>query len=271
MKSFLDWLAAPWVLVWSQRTLLLAITQRDLAARYRGSIFGILWSLITPLVMLLVFTFVFTQVFNSRWPLDSGKSSFAMILFCGLLLFQFFSECLTRSPAIISDNASLVKKVVFPVEILPSMVVLSALANSGISFIILLAGYMVLQGVPPVTILLIPLIVLPFIAFVMGMSWFLACLGVFVRDVGQAMAIISTMLMFLSGVFFPPQSLPEHLRIFVYVSPVTLPIEQVRSLLFEAAIPHWGPWALYALIAFLVAALGLSFFKKLRGGFADVV
>jgi len=177
MRSFLKWLLAPWVLLWSQRTLLLAVTQRDLAARYRGSIFGILWSLITPLVMLLVFTFVFTQVFNSRWPLENGKSSFAMILFCGLLLFQFFSECLTRSPSIISDNSSFVKKVVFPVEILPGMVVLSALANSGISFIILLAGYTILQGMPPATVLMIPLVVLPFIALVMGMAWFLACLG----------------------------------------------------------------------------------------------
>lgn len=271
MFSVWLWLAAPWSLISTHRELLLTMTHRDLAMRYRGSVFGVLWSLITPLLLLAVFCFVFTHVFEPRWQGGGGSANFALLLFTGMLLFQFFSECLTRSPTVIQENASLVKKVVFPVQILPLVVVFSSLAHMLVSFLILAVAYVLLQGVPPVTAAFIPVVLVPFLLMAAGIGWCLAALGVYLRDIGQAMGLVSTILMFVSGVFYPVDTLPAQWRALVYLSPATFPIQQVRDLLFWGNMPELMGWGGFAVVAVLVSSLGLSFFMHLRSGFADVV
>lgn len=260
----------PWRTIYAERHLILSLARRDLASHYRESVLGLFWSLITPLIMLGVFYFVFTKIFQPRWETSNG-GNFALILFAGMILFQFLSECLTRSPTVISGHASFVKKIVFPVETLPCAIVLTALANAVISLSVLLVGYVVIIGPPPVTLLLLPLVVAPFAVMSLGLSWLLAALGVYIPDIGQVIGVVTTVLMFLSGVFYPVDTLPVQWRAIVYLSPATLPIQQARDVIFWNRVPDPILWIVFLGLALVVAWVGLSVFSKLKAGFADVV
>ena len=163
----------------TQRHLIFTLVRREVAARYRGAMLGNLWALFTPLFMLAVYTFIFSVVFKARWSGGSdSRSEFALVLFAGLMVFNLFAECFNRAPRLILDNVNYVKKVVFPLEILPWVALGSALVNLGISLLVWLAFYGVAFGVPPVTVLLFPLMILPLLLLVLGLSWALAALGV---------------------------------------------------------------------------------------------
>jgi lipopolysaccharide transport system permease protein len=256
------------------RRLLIDLARRDAIGRYKGSALGIFWSLLTPLLMLSVYTFVFSAVFKSRWQngaVQASKAEFAVVLFAGMIMFNLFSECVGRAPSLILSNANFVKKIIFPLEILPCVALLSALFHSSVSLAILLVAEWIVRGSVPWTAILIPLIIAPLCLFILGASWFLAATGVFLRDIGQTIGILITALMFLSPVFFSITSLPPRFQQVVYLNPMTFPIEQGRNVLIWGQIFNWQHWAIYTIACFIFACMGFAWFQKTRRGFADVV
>ena len=259
---------------WRNHSLIYILSRREIVARYRGSYFGILWSFFNPLLMLAIYTFVFSQIFSSRWsPQSDSKTEFALVLFTGLLIFNIFSECLTQAPKLILSNSNYVKKVIFPLEILPWVNLYSALFHGLISLIVWLMAYFIFFGTPPSTLLYLPLIVFPYCLMVMGISWILASLGVYLRDISQIIGIMVMACMFLSPIFYPITLLPTQYQSLMLLNPLTIPVQLTRDFLFWGISPelsmklliiYWG-------MSLLVAFLGFFWFQKTRKGFADVL
>jgi lipopolysaccharide transport system permease protein len=247
---------------------------RDIAGRYRGSALGLFWSLLTPLFMLGIYTFVFGSIVAVRGQ-DAGNAQstgeFAIVLFAGLVVFQLFSEVVTRAPSLILTNVTYVKKVVFPLEILPVVALGSALFHAAVSFVALMIFMWASPGGVPVTALLLPIVIVPFAALTLGLCWFLASLGVYFRDIGQFIGTFMTGLMFLSPLFFPSIALPVWIRPWVMLNPTSLPIEQTRKVLVWGGTPDWVGLALYGAVASAIAVAGYAWFQKTRKGFADVL
>lgn len=255
------------------RELLWELVKRDFIGRYKGSMLGVVWSLFNPLLMLAIYTFVFSVAFKARWggQSDQSKVAFAIVLFSGIIVHTFFAECLNRSPSLIVSHANYVKKVVFPLEILPWMALLSALLHFLVSFAALLA-FCLLSGVDiHVGALLIPLALLPLILMIIGMSWILASLGVYLRDLSQVIGMLVTISLFLAPIFYPIDNLPPTYKAFLSWNPITLPVIQLRNLMLWAKPFLWGPWALSLIIGLALCQLGYWWFQKSRRGFADVV
>lgn len=259
--------------LWRNRQLIVQMTQREVAGRYKGSALGLAWSFFNPVFMLAVYTFVFSVVFKARWGLNGNesKTQFALILFVGMIVHGLFAEVLNRAPSLIVANVNYVKKVVFPLEILPVISMGAAIFHSFISFIVLLIAFTIFNGPPHWTIILSPLIILPLVILTLGLAWFFASISVFLRDVGQTIGIITTVMMFLSPVFFPISAIPEEFRPWIMANPLTFIIEQAREVLIWGRLPNWGGLAIYTLAATFVAWTGYAWFQKTRKGFSDVL
>lgn len=223
--------------------------------------------------MLGIYTFIFGTVFKARWggDVNSSTGEFAVILFAGLIVFQLFAEVITRAPTLILGNSNYVKKVVFPLEILVPVALGSALFNTGVSLVVLLGFAMLVFGGIPLTALLLPIVLAPFCLMLLGLGWFLASLGVFVRDINQFLGTLVTALMFLSPIFFPISALPPWLQPWLVLNPLAIPVEQLRNVLLFGKMPAFGILAVYTLVAVIIAKLGYSWFQKTRKGFADVI
>ncbi|GEO82077.1 transport permease protein [Pararhodospirillum oryzae] len=248
---------------------------RDVQARYRGSLLGGAWTVLVPLIMLSVYTFVFGFVLEMKWgasmPGTGNRMESALVLFSGLIWFWMFAEVITRAPGLVRENVNYVTKIVFPLHILPWVAVLASLFNFTVSTAILLIGQVLIMGPPPPTALLAPLIVAPFVLLQVGLGWFLASFGMFVRDVGHVVAVGVQALMFLSPIFYPLEALPEEVRPYYYLNPLTFVVVQFRRILLQGEMPDWTGLGLYSLLAVAVAWLGLAWFLKTRKGFADVI
>lgn len=253
--------------------LIWQLIKRDILSRYRGSFIGLAWSFINPLIMLTVYTFVFSVVFKARWNATIGESKFdfAIILFAGLLVYNFFSEVVNRAPGLILSNPNYVTKVIFPLEILTWVLLGSALFQLFISLNVLLIVQLLLNQTLVWTILLFPIVLIPLILICMGLSWFLAALGVYIRDVGQITGIFTTALLFISAVFYPLSTLPEGFQKISRLNPLVFVITESRNTLLFGVPPDWASLALYSLISLIIAFLGFFWFKKMRKGFADVI
>ena len=257
---------------YSNRSLVSNLVKREVIGRYRGSVLGLFWSFFNPILMLTVYTFVFSVVFKAKWAGGSNsKTEFALVLFAGLLVFNLFSECINRAPGLIISNVNYVKKVIFPLEILPIVALGSAGFHFLASLIVWLAFYLIFFGIPPATILLMPLILIPLVLITLGLSWLLASLGVYLRDVGQIIGMVITVLMFLSPIFYPIAALPQQYRHFMQISPLTFVVEQTRDLMMWGKDMDWLGWSLWTVISFAIAWLGFVWFQKTRKGFADVL
>ena len=265
-------LAAPAVCLWRHRNLARRLVRRDIEARFRGTVLGKIWAVIAPLLMLGVYTFVFGVLIQPQWQAAvNDRFTVPLIYFSGLILFQFFLDVFSRAPALIRDNAVYVKKVVFPVEIFAWIVVGSALFRLLIGFAMLVGFHLLLKGLPPVWLVMIPLFLAPLALISAGLVWFLAGLGTYVRDVSQVVQVLTPVMMFISPVFFPLSAIPEPTRSVLYANPLSFPIEAVRSVLFGGGFTNWSGLAAYALGAVIVAGLGYRFFMRVRPGFADVL
>ncbi|MCK4787833.1 MAG: ABC transporter permease [Desulfobacteraceae bacterium] len=254
------------------RQLIVQMTKREVVGRYRGSVLGLAWSFFNPVFMLAVYTFVFSVVFKARWSGGSdSKTEFALILFAGLIVFNLFAECVNRAPGLILANVNYVKKVVFPLEILPCVSLGAALFHALISLGVWLIAYLILFGLPHLTVLLLPLVLLPLLLLIMGLSWWLASLGVYLRDVSQFIGMATTVLMFLSPIFYPVTALPERFRHLLLLNPLTPALGQIRDVLFWGKVPDMTFLLVYLLSTALVAWLGFAWFQKTRKGFADVL
>jgi len=258
--------------LWRNRELIAALTKREVIGRYRGSTLGILWSFFNPVFMLTVYTFVFSVVFKARWNTASdSKTEFALVLFAGLLVFNIFAECFNRAPALIVTNANYVKKVVFPLEILPWVTLGSALFHGTISLSAWLIFYFLFFGTPPATALALPLVLAPLLLLTMGISWSLAALGVYLRDVTQFVSISTTILMFMSPIFYPTSNLPTEYQHLLLINPLTYVIEQARGVLIFGKLPEIKFFTIYSTASSFIFWLGFAWFQKTRRGFADVI
>lgn len=260
--------------LWRHRQLLSEMTRREVLGRYKGSVMGLLWSFLHPLLMLTVYTFVFSVVFKVRWNPTAAepesRGMFAVLLFTGLIMHGLVAEVLTRAPNLMVGHANYVKKVVFPLELLPAVTLGSALFHTLASLIVLLMAVAVF-GQLHLTVLFVPLVMLPLVLFTLGAALALASLGVFLRDVGQTIIIFVTLLLFLSPVFFPVEALPPRLQPFMLLNPLSFIIEQTRDVVVWGRWPNLPMLAIYTGAATCVTWAGFAWFQKTRKGFADVL
>ncbi len=258
---------------WKHKTLIWQLLRRDIQSRYRGSVLGLLWSLATPLIMLAIYTFVFQYIFKSRWSDSAGETtlSFATILFLGLSIHALLAEIITKSPVLITSNPNFVKKIVFPLELLSWITLFSAIFTFAISLGLLLVFILIEQHGIPVTALLLPLIVLPYFLLLLGVSWGLAALGVYLRDIQQITGTLATLLLFLSPTFYSVNVLPKNMQSLIYVNPLSFVVESARAVLIYGRLPDLTGLIIYTAVAICVAILGYLFFRKARPGFADVL
>lgn len=251
--------------------LLFQLIRRDISARYKGSIIGILWSFVAPILLITVYTFVFSVVFKARWGGEEAREAFAMNLFAGMLVHGFIAECLSRSPTIIGQYVSYVKRVVFPVWLLPLIIVGSALFHAAIGFVVLLAVMLCFSIEIYWQIVFLPILMLPVVFFSIGICWFISALGVYIKDIVQLMPMLITVLMFMSPVFYPVAALPEQYQKIMYLNPLTPAIEATRALVFSGVMPSLSSQIVNILMSIGVVFLSYLFFSRLRRGFADVL
>jgi lipopolysaccharide transport system permease protein len=257
---------------WRNRSLVKTLVKREVIGRYRGSVMGMLWSFFNPILMLAVYTFVFSVVFRARWVGGSeSKTEFALALFAGLMVFNLFSECINRAPGLVLGNVNYVKKVIFPLEILTVVAFGSAAFHMLINLLVWLIFYLIFFGVPHATFILLPVVLLPLGLMTLGLSWLLASLGVYLRDVTQIIGVVTTVLMFLSPIFYPISALPEAYRPFMQISPLTLVVEQTRDVMIWGVGLELSTWAMYLIVSAIIAWLGFAWFQRTRKGFADVL
>lgn len=252
--------------------LLGQLTRRDLLQKHQGSMFGAIWILLTPLLMLSVFTLVFHGVFGTRWPGTQTQSpiEFALFVFAGLMLFQFVADVITKAPSLVVSQPNYVTKIVFPLWLLPLSSTLSSLFQLLVSTLLLMALLVFTHGCSWYW-LWQPFILLPLVAMVTGFAWGLAALGVYARDTGPVISMLTTLLMFLSPIFFPVASVPEAWRTLFMLNPLAIFIEQTRSVLLLNTAPEIGALIMMYLIGAITVSLGIWIFRKLQLGFADVI
>jgi len=257
----------------NNKYLFLQMLKRDVQKRYRGSQLGFLWAFVYPILMLLVYTFVFGMVMNVKWGVAGQDNiDFGLILFAGLLCHGLMAEVVIGSVASITSNAQYVKKVVFPLEILSLVSLANALFHMFLGLIILLAIFIATGNQLHWTILLTPIVLLPFVMFLLGLSWFLSVLGVYVRDLGQIVGVMMTVLLFLCSIVFPFDRLPLEMQPYVlWLNPLTIIVEELRAVMLFGRLPNWELLGLYSIGAFAMFILGTWLFKRTRDGFADVI
>lgn len=266
--------------VFSQRSflsehigLVRQFVKRDILARYRGSVMGLGWTVVNPLLMLALYTFAFAGILQTRWPgaEAAGGVGYAVNLFAGLMVFNFFSEVAGRSPGLVLQHANLVKKVVFPLPVFAWVAVLAAMVQLGFSYLVLVLAVFITAGEIHASVFAFPLVVLCFVPFLLGLSWFLSSIGVYARDLAQVMTLVINLSLFLSPIFYPASALPDFLQAWVWLNPLTLVIEQSRLVLIDGSWPQWGALALYAMCSGGFAWLGYLWFGHASKGFADVL
>jgi len=268
----LSWLAKPFTNLWAHRQLAARLILRDILGKYRGSFVGVLWSLLNPLLMLAIYSFMFSIVFKARGTTSEATGGgFAVFLFVGMIMHGLLADCIGRGPSIIVGNSSYVKKVVFPIDILPWVALGTALFNAVIGFIVLLGAILLSRRGVPWTAVYFPFILLPLLLGAVGIMWFLSAVGVYIRDIGQLTSFVSTMLLYLSPVLYPVSALPLNLQFWMRLNPLSFVIEQGREVLLVGHQPDWIGLIVYTFVGGVIAIAGYGTFQSLRKGFADVI
>ena len=275
--TFLTPFNAFWRLLWQ-------LGCRDVQSRYKGSVLGILWSLITPILTVGLYTFLFSVVFHAQWGENFGRTElatssssesshahYALILFTGLMLHTFLADIMQRSTGVIVSQANLVKKVVFPLHVLPAVVVFSSVFQILVSALVLLLALLISGQSAHLSWLSLPLLLAPFVVLGLGVAWVLSALGVYVRDLGQIMSWLITALLFSAPVLYPLNTVSQKLGAFLLLNPLTFVVEEWRQVIYAGAWPHWAAWGVYAAVSFLMAGIGFVVFAKMKKGFADVL
>lgn len=263
---------APFSALTSYRSITFELAKRDVLGRYRGSSFGLLWSLISPFLMLSVYTFAFGFVMKAKWPqVAGGEHHFSIILFIGLIIHGVFSECLTRAPTLVTGNPSFVKRVVFPLEILPWPPVYSALFHAGMNLLVFILLRLIMEGTFDWTIVLIPVVLVPLVTITLGVSWIFAALGVYLRDINQITGVLSTAMLFISSAMIPVQQLPAPYQTLFRLNPLTFLIDQARAVALWGQMPDWIGLGAYSLGGLVLMYVGYGWFMATKKGFADVL
>ena len=257
---------------WRNRQLIKQLVNREILGRYQGTYLGFLWVMLEPLLMLAVYTFVFRIIFHRHWSSDNESIiEFSIILFSGLLIFNIFRETISSAPRLIIKNTNYVKKVVFPLEILSCVSVISGFFHLLVSFVLLLILYIVVHAHLHIAVLFLPLVLIPYLLILLGASFFLSSLGVFIRDISQIIGMVIMAALFLSAIFYPIDSVPEKYRIWFYFNPVAFTVDQFRDIAIWGRNPHWQWLLFYYAVSVMIAWMGLFWFQKTRKGFPDVL
>lgn len=259
------------VSLWRNRSLVLELTKREFSGRYRGSFGGVVWSFAQPLFLLTVYTVAFGVILKARWGFSGSTTDYALMLFAGLIVFNAFSEVLIKSSTLITSNPNFVKKVVFPLELLPVITVGTALLHALIGLFVWFLGYAVLHGAPKSTAILFPMVFVCFVPVLLGVSWLLSALGVVVRDIGQLSAMLNHTLLFLTPIFYSIEAAPPLLQNLLMINPLTFIVEQFRLLLFYGQMPALKGLTTYFMLASIFAWISLALFRRIRPTFADMV
>ncbi|HYE03290.1 MAG TPA: ABC transporter permease [Phycisphaerales bacterium] len=260
--------------LWAHRGLIRQFAARDVQMRHKGTMLGMVWMVVSPLIQLAIYTFLFTVVFPSRWERLGGvgdTAEFLLMFWCGFVVYGIFSESAGRAPGLVLDRPNLVRKVVFPLQTLPVAALSSSLVFGAVGIALLLAGDLALRGELRWTVLLFPAVLVPLLLLTLGAGWFLAALGVYIRDTRQVVAVLLQMLFFVTPIFYEAERLPERYRWLIELNPFTPIIESARRTLLEGRLPEWGPLLVVTLLGIVAAQLGYAFFMKTRRGFPDVM
>lgn len=258
-------------LIFTHRSLVWELIKREFSGRYQGSFGGLVWSFIHPLFLLTVYTIAFGVILKAKWGFSGSTTDYALMLFAGLIVFNAFSEVLSKSPTLITSNPNFVKKVVFPLELLPVITVATALIHAMIGLFVWVIAYTLLMGVPRPTLLLFPLVLVCFVPVLLGVSWLLSSAGVIVRDISQLTGMMNHALLFLTPIFYSIDAAPPLLQYLLMINPLTFIVEQFRLVLFYGQMPVMKALAIYFLLASFFAWISYAFFKRLRPTFADMV
>jgi len=258
-------------LVWRHRALVAELAKREFSGRYRGSFGGIAWSFAQPLFLLAVYTVAFGVILQARWGFGGGTGEYALMLFAGLIVFNAFAECLNNAPSLISSNPNYVKKVIFPLEVLPWVTALAAILHAVIGIAVWLAGYAILIGTPSPTVLLFPAVLATLFPVLLGVGWLLSAIGVVVRDVGQLTGLVAHALLFLTPIFYSIEAAPPALQRLLLANPLTFVVEQLRIVLYHGQVPSLRGLAVYFALACAFALLSLTVFRRMRPRFADLL
>lgn len=269
---FFNLLSGPQV-IFKNRELLWYLVKRNIQSRYRGSLLGFCWSVIQPLMMLCVYTFVFSIVFKARWGNNTGnaQTSFAIIMFAGMSVFNIFSESVNNCCQAVSMNPNYVKKVVFPLEILPVVPIVSAFLLGLIWFVLLIIGTLIVFGSIHWTVFLLPVTLCPLLLITLGVGWWVASLGVYIRDIQYVTGIIIQVLFFMTPVFYPISAVPEKYQWALRLNPLTIIVEETRNIFLLGKLPDWSAVSFLFLIGIIIAYLGFIWFSKTKKGFSDVL
>ena len=254
------------------RKLIAMFYMRDLRARYKSSWGGLLWLVLNPVIMLSIYTLVFHRILGVKWGVqETGGIGFALNLYLGLLVFNIVSDSLMAAPHVIRSHANLIKKVRFPTTILPIVPVGLALSDALVGLAIWFLVYVVINGLPPMTALALPIVLLPIVLLATGLSWIVSSLAVYIRDVAQVVRFAVTGLLFLSPVFFPLKAMPQDLQRILSLNPIAIEIEMLRGILMGGVWPDVGTYLIFLLGCILTYAIGYAWFEVTRDGFSDVV
>lgn len=256
--------------LWNNRSLIARMAQRDIHSRYQGSIFGVVWAIATPLLLLGAYWFVLGEVLGARWD-GISRVELPIVLFTGLMVHLFFAEIVGRAPSLVIENSTYVKKVVFPLEVLSVMTVVTALFHLAISMAVLFVGKLIITGTVSAAWVFLPVALIALIPMALGFSWFFSSISVYLRDVQQVVPLALTLLMFLSPIFYPLSMVPQEYRFGMYLNPLTVPIEQARRITVEGQAPDWSILAVYAAFSIAVMIAGRWWFSRTKQGFADVL
>jgi lipopolysaccharide transport system permease protein len=261
----------PFASIWNNRGLIRSMVRRDVLGRYRGSFGGVLWTVLNPLLLMTTYYFVFGVVLQARFGNDPSRSGFVLYFLAGMLPWLAFSEPAGRSPYVILDHRSFVKKLLFPIETLPVVQVIAGLVTEAFALGVFIVGLLLARGAVPVSVLWLPVLIVPQLMLTLGISWFLAALGAFVRDLGQINGFLLTLWFFLTPICYPETSLPDWGVAILAKNPLFVLVRGYRDIFLEGYAPSWGAmWKLY-LVAGAVFFLGHAWFYKLRKTFADIV
>lgn len=253
------------------RSLVIELTKREFTGRYRGSFGGIAWSFVQPLFLLTIYTIAFGVILKTRWGSTGDTAEYALMLFAGLIIFNAFSECLSKSSTLITSNSNFVKKIVFPLELLPLVTVATALVHATIAIGVWLAGYILLFGMPKSTVIFFPIILWCLIPILLGVAWLFSAIGVVIRDISQITGLLNHALLFLTPIFYSIAAAPPMLKNALMLNPLTFIVEQFREVLFLGNTPNFKGLIIYFVLATLFSWCSLQLFKRLRPTFADVV
>jgi homopolymeric O-antigen transport system permease protein len=253
------------------RGLVRSMVRRDLSSRYKGSVIGPAWAVITPVVMIVIFTAIFSGIFGLRFGAQGGHLSFATYLFCGLLPWIAFSDGVQRSTTSLTDNVNLVKRVVFPTEALPVNLALSGIAQQLIGTVVLLTVALILEHTIRPTALLLPLLLVPQFLVTAGLGWLMASLGVFIRDMPQINQLTLMTWMYLTPIYYPENIIPPKYQWMVNLNPMAPLVRNYRRILLEGMAPDWrglGVTTVFALVCFV---FGYWWFQRTKKAFADIL